>query len=290
MSSRSKLGRVEFYDHWDRVNEEVSTPRGMRSVTGVGWSNDSAEKAHEMALQHLAAAKERILVADPPRQGAYGYGDGRPLREEVVSTLPDSDGSNLAVISRNGYGSLVLNTRKVMFIDLDFESTPSVEGSFFQRLFGGKKSPQDNALAHVERVAQGYPQWSFRVYRTAAGLRLVLLSSLVDAKDPHWIEVLEAFGSDPLYIKLCRTQSSFRARLTPKAWRCDYRRPGLTFPYGPSGRQYMDRWLKGYEGVCQKYTTCHLLTTIGPEVMPSGVSKVLKLHDAAAVDAAKPLG
>ncbi len=289
-AARGQAPQVEFYEHWARAHEDVSTPRGMRSVSGVGWSNVSREAAQQMANEHLATAKERILLADPPREGSYGYGDGRPLREEVVSTLPDVDGSNLAVISRNGYGSLVLNTRKIMFIDLDFDNVPAGPASFFQRLFGAKQSPQDNALAHVERVAGSYPQWSFRVYRTLAGLRLVLLTTLVDAKDDYWMDVLDAFGSDPMYVKLCRTQASFRARLTPKAWRCEYRRPGVRFPFAARERTYFERWLEGYEKVCASYATCHLLTTIGPEVMPSSVAKVLKLHDAASVAEGKPLG
>lgn len=32
--------------------------------------------------------------------------------------------------------------------------------------------------------------------------------------------LLTDFGSDPLYIRLCRLQESFRARLTPQPWRC----------------------------------------------------------------------
>ena len=36
--------------------------------------------------------------------------------------------------------------------------------------------------------------------------------------------------ADPAFVRLCRAQESFRARLTPKPWRCGCERPAVRFP------------------------------------------------------------
>ncbi len=55
------------------------------------------------------------IAAEPPR--AYAYGD-RPLREEIVRSVA-GDGERAAVVTRNSFGCLVLNTAGVLFVDVD---------------------------------------------------------------------------------------------------------------------------------------------------------------------------
>ena len=57
---------------------------------------------------------------------------------------------------------------------------------------------------------------------------------------------------NPLYRRLCRTQKWFRARLTPKPWRCGFENPPCRWPW-PDGRaeaRYKD-WETRYKKACR---------------------------------------
>ncbi len=96
------------------------------------------------------------------------------MREEIVDVIKGSDGRESAIVTRNGYGALVLNAARVMFIDIDFDMKVKSGGlSGLFRQLGGKgaaPSPVDEHLARIEEWARRNPQWSMRVYRTFGGL------------------------------------------------------------------------------------------------------------------------
>ncbi|MCL2743078.1 MAG: hypothetical protein FWE67_04435 [Planctomycetaceae bacterium] len=64
------------------------------------------------------------------------------------------------------------------------------------------------------------PEWGVRIYKTAAGYRGIVTHALFDPTDPETLKLMERFECDPQYIRLCKRQESFRARITPKGWRC----------------------------------------------------------------------
>ncbi|MGH2485254.1 MAG: hypothetical protein ACRDHE_04485, partial [Ktedonobacterales bacterium] len=151
--------------------------------------------------------------------GQYAYGE-HPLREEIVQTIqPDA-----AVITRNLYGALVLNTSRTMFIDIDFApaSLGARTGGLLHWLRGKRAAapPDEPRLQQVRQWAAGRPDLGLRAYRTFAGLRCVVTSQVFDPTAPQTLELLQTIGSDPLYVRLCQAQGCFRARLTPKPWRC----------------------------------------------------------------------
>src|ERR1051326_229399 len=78
--------------------------------------------------------------------GAYLYGE-RPLPEPVLRELPR------AIVTRNSYGALVLNTDRMMFVDVDRKSAPKSAGGFFGSLFG-KPAPTgpDPAIEAMKTV------------------------------------------------------------------------------------------------------------------------------------------
>ena len=85
----------------------------------------------------------------------YGYPD-RAVREEVLRQAPDAGGEISWAVTRNAYGCEVLNTSRMVFVDVDDES-----GASQRHLDGARNWTQHHA------------GWSFRVYRTKAGLRLL---------------------------------------------------------------------------------------------------------------------
>jgi hypothetical protein len=202
----------------------------------------------------------------------------RPTREAVVDVVAGSVEEPAAVTTRNQYGALVLNAARTCFIDVDVP-----ESSFVDSMGGlfGRKMPREAALERLRNGLAGRG-WAmtFRLYATAAGFRAVGVDRELDPAGPGAAALMEAVGADSAYQALCRGQRSFRARLTPKPWRC-----GLVAP--PPGLQPGDsehagdakRWLADYERASAGYATCHYLETIGSAHASSVAERVLAVHD-----------
>ncbi|HIZ34211.1 MAG TPA: hypothetical protein H9815_00400 [Candidatus Ruania gallistercoris] len=133
------------------------------------------------------------------------------------------------------------------------------------------------ALATIETVAAQHPPWGFRTYRTAAGLRVIITGSQLLPGSSEAEQLLRELDSDPLYVRLCGTHETYRARLTPKPWRVGRRALTVTYPYEQL-TQAANRWLQKYTAASEGYATCALVSSTGPA--PDAVARqVLDLHD-----------
>ena len=185
------------------------------------WSANSLAEAQSLAEQAARQLADRFRAGDFPER--HGYYPDRPMREPVLREFKNGTGELAAVITRNSYGCQVLNTKRAMFVDIDLPE-PKPDG-LLKRLFGGPKIPspdpaQTKAIAKADAWATAHPGWGWRIYRTRAGLRLLATHDIFEADGPIAQAVFESLGADPLYRKLCQAQKCFRARLTPKPWRC----------------------------------------------------------------------
>jgi hypothetical protein len=81
------------------------------------WSHHSLAEAQALAVQAAQKLAERFRAGDTLRRG-YGYAD-RPFREPMLREIKNDAGKVAAVVTRNSYGCLVLNTARVMFVDVD---------------------------------------------------------------------------------------------------------------------------------------------------------------------------
>jgi hypothetical protein len=219
----------------------------------------------------------------------YGYPD-RPLREPVLRTLADGTGGIRAVITRNSHGCDVLNTDRAVFIDVDLPDLPRpVKPGFLASLFGRPKpTPADDpriaiearAIACLETWQRAHPQLSFRIYRTAAGLRYLLTSTPLAPDDPLVTSAMNAAGADPDYRRLCGVQHSFRARLTPNPWRCAVSRPPHRFPFADASQTAaMESWLANYERASSSHATCLHLLDLGSALTHPALAPIVADHD-----------
>ena len=134
--------------YWSNATAEDSDVEGKQvSFSCWRWSDTSQADAHESALAAATRVVQRMIHGEP--LGRYGYGVS-PLREEVIKNITNAQGEHLLVITQNAYGSLVLNTAQVMFMDLDF---PPVKAGdqlrhFFSR-FLGKQAPAPEAQQEI---------------------------------------------------------------------------------------------------------------------------------------------
>ena len=248
------------------------------------WSSNSLAEAQTLADQAAQQLADRFADGGfPPSHGGY-YPD-RPFREQILQELKDAAGNTAALITRNSYGCQVLNTARVMFVDIDLPE-PKAAG-FFQKLFGKASTtpPEktyDGAMANIESWTRNHADWGWRIYRTRAGLRLLSTHAPVTADSSMATEVFEALGADPLYQKLCVSQQCFRARLTPKPWRCGIQRKPERWPWRDEKcEQRFQKWETLYQSYAFNWATCELISQIGnPDVHPE-VEPILQLHDQA---------
>ena len=273
--------------YWVRETYNGRNAKGHPcSFVGCGWSFESLDDAREKAL--AMAAKIFEGVTSNQHLDEYEYLT-QPLREEIVESVKH-DGEQIAVITRNRYGALVLNAAAVCFADVDFPPPPPPSAAGLLDAIGGlfsKKKKQDKAQSVEETTAQTIRQWAqnnsgyaFRLYRTKAGLRLLFTDRLYDPKTNEMDAFLKGLGSDPLYRKLTLKQESFRARLTPKPWRCGCRKPPTSYPWqSPDAESAYRKWQAEYERKTAKFSTCRLIETFGADPTDDHIRTIVKIHD-----------
>ncbi|QDU91582.1 hypothetical protein Pla175_50120 [Pirellulimonas nuda] len=277
---------------WVRESATSTGGKGrVEQATGWGWSETNEHEARERARS--AAQRIADWLAKGKREeapgGEYAYLT-RPAREEIVQELGDDD-HPAAVVTRNRYGALVLNTRELMFIDADVPKPPpqpvaaALLGAV-RRLFGGAAN-QPPAADPAELVLDGIRAWSaanpsvaLTVYRTAAGFRCVVTNQAISARSELSESILAGLDSDPLYRRLCKSQECFRARLTPKPWRVGLGQPRREFPFEDAAHEAEHRdWVHGYDAACEGFAACARVERLGPEETISALAPLVELHD-----------
>ncbi len=261
---------------WVKLTAEGRFPDGRTiPLTIWGWGEDESG-ANSIGSDRLRRVLDRIRRGEP-FPDKYGYGN-RPLREEILETIESVTASEpSAIITRNGYGAHVLNAARLLFLDIDLRPPGLMERIL--RIFGGSSS-EEKALSELREVLQQYGKATFRVYRTASGLRAMAIDRDFDPTGQETQELMRATKTDPAFARLCKVQQSFRARLTPKPWRCKVKRPPGQHPR--SDRESQERfnaWLRGYETASVRYATCRYLETIGNGSAKGDARKLLELHD-----------
>lgn len=280
---------MQIYEYWSRGSADVQRDGQSWKVVCFGASDESVEDATRVAEERAQLAARAIRRGET--RAGYEYTQ-RPLREELVEELEHA-GERSAVITRNSYGSLVLNTEGAMFVDIDYPP----RGSFvalrraFGRLFGREvPTPDERIRARVREVVGATPGLGLRLYRTANGYRCLITSRTFDPIARESRALLERFGCDPLYVLLCQAQECFRARLSPKFWRCDAPRPPFRFPWIDSERERRYReWQAEYETCTRSFRTCSFVETVGAAKVLEPLEQIVRVHDLQACDGSGPL-
>ena len=248
-----------------------------RTISITCWRGSAHDTADARARAEAAVRKAADAVRTGGRSQAYDYGQ-RELREEVLEEHHGPEGQPLAILTRNRYGAVILNAADLFFADLDL--APPTLWARCLHLFG---RPLPDAVAVATQAVAGFcaanPLWSFRIYRTFNGLRLMATHAPQDPGSAGTRAVQARLGSDPLFIRLCQAQQSFRARLTPKPWRVGLPRPAAYPREGPAAESGFRTWLAGYRRASESHATCHFLQTAGSGAIDPGFAPLVQLHD-----------
>jgi len=268
---------MKFAKYWKSVTIPVNKPFFNRDKVDVwGASNDSSDQALANA-EDRAAKFKKLVDSEFTKKDEYEYWNGF-IREEIIDEIKSDDGRDLAVLTRNSYGATVLNSESILFGDMDLPVT-----SFLNRIlekFGKTKKDKTFLLNKIEAYQKKNPNISIKVYETYAGLRFVVTNKTYNPMDAAVESLFSDLHVDPLYKRLCKQQTCFRARLTPKPWRLNLERPASRFPRG-SGKMQNDfeDWLKKYQLSSANKSVVNTLASFGTSAMHPDVEKVLRVHD-----------
>jgi len=241
-------------------------------VFAWGWSESSPGDADVRARERFQSMEQRVSQGLELPKG-YGYGS-RPVREQILREIQGRGGDVDALLTRNAYGSVVLNAARAMFIDVDAPGGSAGHG-----------------LDQIRRAASSAGLGGIRVYRTAAGFRLLATDREFAPSSSEAESAMRAVGADPSFVQLCKVQDSFRARLTPKPWRVGHHAPPGDYPREQGWQQSaFDEWLRQYERAAASKATCQFVETIGSASVHPDVAPILALHDEQTrVDSSLPL-
>jgi len=225
--------------------------------SGVGVSDVSAVDAE---VEARARAERAVAAALSGREsaGGYAYQADRRLEPDVESIRGPA--GEVARVTVNAYGSLVINAQSAMFVDVD--TGDEID------------EPRDIAVPEdlVDLVARR-ADLGFRVYRTLAGWRYLCTTATFDPASDEVHTLLTELGSDEKYIALCRRQRTFRARITPKPWRAK------RWPLTPGVSGLERSALADLIQRTWKFATARYITSAGSSVMSPDVRPVVEYHD-----------
>ena len=253
-----------------------------------GFSDEGREDARARASERARVIADRFQSGEQLER--YGYPD-RPVREPILQSIPAASGRPAGVITRNSYGCMVLNAEEMFVADIDLQPIDNQQPrpGIFQRLFGGSgkqagPEPDEDpqlvaAVRKVREVADG-AGGLVSIYRTAGGLRVIVADRAIDPSSEGAGRLLGRMGSDPLYIRLCRNQRSFRARLTPKPWRCGHHAPLERWPFlDTKSEGSFKAWEDEYLAKIREYSVSRLLERVGSGKVHPAIEPVLAWHD-----------
>lgn len=254
---------MKIYRFWHEEKATVPVGKEERTIRCLGGSNESIEGARGEALRKLETVR-RKLAGEEVRKREYDA----EIREQIVQHVDEHN-----IITRNRYGADVWNTTEVTILDVD--QPKRVWWDFF----GKRKGPPKQVMASdVKKVAQApdLRGLSFRVYETAAGIRIIILGRYFPPKDRRLAAIRKDINCDPLYASLCVKQDCYRARLTPKPSRMRLKAFRHVWPMTDEQLQAARQWLVGYQEASRGVAVCRYIDTYGA---PSPRHRLVDLHD-----------
>ena len=158
-----------------------------------------------------------------------------------------------AQLTVNHYNAVVLNTSNLFIADVD------IGDERFNQFAGATDEDEViEAVKSLQRLDDAYPyehlnvtDESYRVYRTRQGCRVICTSTCLPVTDYASVLLMRFLKTDRQYVNLCGVQKCYRARLSPKPWRCSD----------------------------EPTHVCNLIAEIGPKNIHPELAEQLAIHD-----------
>lgn len=309
--------------YWAEGRAQHRSKGRQITVRRFGWSDVSASDAQaeadtraEEALKRLLAG-EKLARREPkiPYNGAQGV----PIREEVIErhgeTVITRNGygarclntPNVLFADIDFHSEPAFRLKVAVFAVLVvgaaaagwlLHSAPLIAiltvlsllstGAVATRLHNARHGSREREEAGIRRRVRDYltkhPECNFRLYRTPAGMRLLVTHRTFSPNDPVVAELFKVLGVDVIYARMCSNQQCFRARLSAKPWRIGIPdhlrpRPGV-WPIAPERMPQRQSWIARYEAAAKSFAACTFLEALGSGAVHHEVRAVQDLHDA----------
>lgn len=254
---------MRIFKFWIEYSKELDIDGTRQLSKAFGGSNISESDAIEDAKNKLVKT-QRIINGELKKDEEYES----DIIEEIVEKIDNEN-----IITRNRYGALVLNSKKILFIDID-----TYTKSIIDILFKKKLSLKELMLVKIEKTIKQnkYSNLGFRVYETSKGYRVLVTNKDFDPRSKESKNIMNDFNADYLYRWLCIKQNCYRARLTPKPYRIKQKKIKVIYPNRTNEQQeVLLDWIKEYEQRSTRYSTCRLIKQFGKIKMNS----VIEYHD-----------
>lgn len=310
-------------EHWAEARLQVRHRGRSVTVRRFGWSEESEASAQAHAEERARQALEGILAGGdlPRRERLARYGvEGVPIREQIVArhgdvvvtrnsygalclNTPDVLFADVdfeqpptgmvlplpvwvplwllvavaATLAWHWLGGVVAASLLVWAVNRAWLWRR-------RQAFESDGGAQARAMARVEAFSRAHPDWHLRVYRTPAGLRVLVMHATFAPTDEAVEKLFRALAADDLYASMCGVQQCFRARLSPKPWRIGMK-SRIRPPRAAWSREHASRperlaWIAEYEQKSAGYAACRYLCSLGrvSKVDPRA-DEVRVLHD-----------
>lgn len=308
--------------YWAEGRRQQRQGKRQITVRRFGWSDTSQAEAQANADRRAEEALQRLVAGEklPRREPKMPYNgaEGVPIREEILAR----QGDIILTRNAYGAKCLNTPNVVFADVDFQFAPSISMSVAFavnalFLGVFIGLAAHSTGLglvavvalllLSHplaraVRRLSMGlrggvqnvvrrriaafsatHPDWHLRLYRTPAGLRVLAMHQTFDPDNLAVTEFFRALGTDRIYVRMCRNQQCFRARVSPKPWRIGISqhmrpRPGV-WPVAPERLHLRQEWVEKYEAVARDYAACAYVESLGSSAVHPEARRVQELHD-----------
>lgn len=266
---------MKFYKYWYKEQQIVLDNKQYEyKLNCWAGSEISTEIAKQKAQSRIKLWIERLKLGKSIAD--YDYFNAE-IREELIEEIYNDEQRLIAGITRNRYGALVLNTDALMFVDIDIPSLSFFE--WFKGLLGKKTDKRKQTLNYIKSCHAHYAKLNFIIYETFAGFRIIITGHDYLINTVETTALFNVLKADKLYMTLCKVQHCFRARLTPKPWRCHSGRPPYYFPRDNIQQTVFENWLKQYQTNSEPYAVCYKVEQLGKHSLNSDEARIIALHD-----------
>lgn len=313
-------------EHWAEARRHTQLDGKPVSMRRFGWSASSMAEAQAMAEARADEALARLRAGErtlPRRERKLPYNgsEGVPIREEVLARhgeavitrnaygahclnteqalfadidfAPESSWKStlLSFALLNLLGILMaLQLRSpgsyLLFLLVSLLLSGPLARGVARLLLGLRGGHLHLARRRLQDFVSTHRDWSLRLYQTPAGLRALATHRPLAARSDEAQAFFRAAAADANYVRMCRHQNCFRARLSAKPWRIGIPnsmrpRPGV-WPVRPEQMAVRSAWVDRYEAKASGYAACHYLETLGTGLIHPELQALVALHDSEA--------